>query len=124
MKWLLLTLLIGSCGYVSCRPQGASAKGGAAAAPGTSEGLPLSWLISAMPRTGITGFFDNMGAALANFGNAQGAGFDAFLSGAFNAAGTLFSGMFGSGAINTAFLNYNNRPPLDAGPTPAPAGKP
>lgn len=122
MKWRLSIILIGSiCGYVSCRPQAPSAK--AAAAPGTSEGLPLSWLISAMPRTGITGFFDNLGAALANFGNAQGSGFDAFLSGGFNAIGTLFSGLFGSGAINTAFLNYNNRPPLDAGPTPAPAGK-
>lgn len=102
MKCLLLTILIGLlCGYVSCRPQGsaASAKGGAA--PGTSEGLPLSWLMSAMPKTGIAGLFDNMGAAMANFGNAQGAGFDAFLSGIFSGIGVGLSGLFGSGAINT-----------------------
>lgn len=121
MKWLVLTILIGLCVYVSCRPQGASAKG-AAAAPGTSEGLPLSWLMTAMPKTGIVGFADNFGAAMANFGNAQGAGFDAILSGVFSGIGTLFSGLLGSGAINTAFLNYNNRPPMDAGPTQAPAG--
>lgn len=119
MKWFILTVLIGLCGYVSCRPQApASAKGGA---PGTSEGLPLSWLMTALPKTGMVGFFDNLGAALANFGNAQGSGADAIFSGFFNAIGTLFSGMLGSGAINTAFLNYNNRPPLDAGPTQAPA---
>lgn len=64
-----------------------------------------------MPKTGIVGFFDSLGAMLANVGNAMGAGFNAFLSGIFHAAGTLFSGMFGSGAIDTGYLNYNNRPP-------------
>lgn len=76
----------------------------------------MSWLMTALPKTGIVGMFDNFGAALANFGNAQGSGFDAFLSGIFNGFGNLFSGLFGSGAINTAFLNYNNRPPADTGP--------
>lgn len=56
-----------------------------------------------------------MAAGLANYGNAMGSGFDAMLSGLFNAVGTMFSGLLGSGAINTAFLNYNNRPPADAG---------
>lgn len=59
---------------------------------------------------------DNLGAGLANFGNAQGSAFDAILSGIFNAFGNFISGILGSGAVNTAFLNYNNRPPLDTGP--------
>lgn len=70
-------------------------------------------LINKLAHSGIVGAFDNFGAGIANFGNAQGSGFDAILSGFFNSIGTLFSGLFGSGAVNTAFLNYNNRPPID-----------
>lgn len=64
-----------------------------------------------MPKTGIIGAVDSFSAMLANVGNAAGAGFNAFLSGIFHAAGVLFSGVFGSGAIDTGFLNFGNRPP-------------
>lgn len=69
-----------------------------------------------MPRSGIVGAADNIGAGMANFGNGQGSAFDAIISGIFNAFGNFISGVLGSGSINTSFLNYNNRPPPDAGP--------
>lgn len=68
-------------------------------------------MMSSLPRTGITGFFDNIGATLANVGNAKGSSANAASSG-FGGVGTLFSGLLGSGAVNTGFLNYNNRPPI------------
>lgn len=113
-KWLFVFISIGIFNDVLCRPADSTPGGAPGAPPGAS--LPMSWLMTALPRTGIVGMFDNLGAALANFGNAQGSGFDAFISGIFNGFGNLFSGLFGSGAINTAFLNYNNRPPADSGP--------
>lgn len=82
--------------------------------------MPIQWLMNAMPRSGIVGMADNFGAALANFGNGQGSAFDAIFSGMFNGFGNFISGILGSGAVNTAFLNYNNRPPADAGAPPPP----
>lgn len=79
--------------------------GGAA---GGAAGLAL---IPALPHTGLTGFGDNLGAGIANFGNGQGAALDALISGSLNAAGVLISGILGSGAVNTAFANFNNKPP-------------
>lgn len=64
-----------------------------------------------VPATGVIGAADGVATTLVNIGNAAGAGFNAFLSGIFHAAGVLFSGIFGTGAIDTGFLNYNNRPP-------------
>jgi len=68
---------------------------------------------NAPPHTGITGAADNLAAGLANFGNGQGSSMDAVVSGTFHAVGTLLSGVLGSGSVNTAFTNYNNRPPKD-----------
>lgn len=90
-------------------PAGAAPPGGAPG--GMPGGLPLPFPIHALPHSGIVGAADNLGAGIANFGNGQGSSFDAFISGFFNAIGTLVSGVLGSGAVNTAFLNYNNRPP-------------
>lgn len=89
-----------------------------AAAPPAENNIPLSWLLNNMPRSGIVGAADNIGAGLANFGNGQGSAFDAIISGIFNAFGNFISGVLGSGVINTGFLNYNNRPPADAGGPP------
>lgn len=61
--------------------------------------------------SGWTGFHDNLGAAIANWGNGQGASWDAAWSGVGNAFGNFFSGVFGSGAVNTQFANFNNKPP-------------
>lgn len=58
----------------------------------------------------MIGWGDNTGAAWANFGNGLGAALDAAFSGLFNGVGNIFSGFFGSGAVNTAFANYNNKP--------------
>lgn len=110
---ILLCLAIGRT-FAAPLPQGQTppvAPGAAGAPPGGI--LPIALPIHALPHSGIVGAFDNFGAGIANFGNAQGSGFDAILSGFFNSIGTLFSGIFGSGAVNTAFLNYNNRPPVD-----------
>lgn len=79
--------------------------GGAA---GGAGGLAI---VPALPHTGLTGFGDNLGAGIANFGNGQGAALDALISGSLNAAGVLISGILGSGAVNTAFANFNNKPP-------------
>lgn len=72
------------------------------------------WLPGTEPRqtrTGVVGAFDTLGAAFANIGNTGGAMLNTAGSGIFNAAGTLLSGVLGSGAINTGFFNYLNRPP-------------
>lgn len=73
--------------------------------------IPLAWMMSGVPTTGMAGFFDNFGATLANVGNAKGSSANAASSG-FGGVGTIFSGLFGSGTIDTSFLNYNNRPPF------------
>lgn len=117
LSFLILLYLVVLLGIVTARPIPQSAAGTAPGGAAAGASLPMSWLMTALPRTGIVGFFDNLGAGMANFGNAQGSGFDAMFSGAFNAIGTLLSGLFGSGAINTAFLNYNNRPPAETAPT-------
>ena len=57
-----------------------------------------------MPRSGLAGFADNIGAGLANFGNGQGSSWDAIVSAIFNGLGNFISGILGSGAINTAFM--------------------
>ncbi|CAE6421828.1 unnamed protein product [Rhizoctonia solani] len=59
--------------------------------------------------SGLQGAADNLGAGLANFGNAQGAAMDSLLSGTTNAVGTLLSGTMGSGAVNTAFQNPSDQ---------------
>lgn len=64
-----------------------------------------------VPHTGIVGAADSWGAGWINLGNAIGAGLDALTSGTFAGLGIALSGLLGSGAINTLFLNYNNRPP-------------
>lgn len=68
-------------------------------------------IVPATPHTGVTGAADNFGAGIANFGNGQGAAMDALVSGSFNALGVFLSGILGSGAVNTAFQNFNNKPP-------------
>lgn len=105
---------------LSPRPTAFAAIGVRAAAPvpaavpvppaGSPNAASLA-IIPALPHTGITGFADNLGAGIANFGNGQGASIDALVSGSFNAAGVLLSGILGSGAVNTAFQNFNNKPP-------------
>ncbi|XP_055300233.1 uncharacterized protein LOC129567398 [Sitodiplosis mosellana] len=121
MKHLILVILVITDTLVLAIPL---PQAPAAAAPGAQpNNLPLSLLMNSMPRSGIVGMADNLGAGLANFGNGQGSAFDAIVSGIFNAFGNFISGVLGSGAINTGFLNYNNRPPADAGAaTQAPAG--
>lgn len=81
------------------------------ATPGVAGGEASLAIIPALPHTGVSGFGDNLGAGIANFGNGQGAAIDALVSGTFNAAGVLISGILGSGAVNTAFQNFNNKPP-------------
>lgn len=69
---------------------------------------------NAIPHSGIPGAVDTSMAGLANAGNGLGAALDALSGGIFTGIATLFSGMFGSGAISSAFLNYNNRLPVEA----------
>jgi hypothetical protein len=64
-----------------------------------------------LPASGIIGAADNLGAGVANFGNAQGAAFDSLVSGTINGIGTLLSGTLGSGAVSTAFLNSDKKKP-------------
>lgn len=68
--------------------------------------------INNIPYSSVVGAADNIGAGIANFGNGQGSSLDAVFSAVGNALGNIISGILGSGAINTAFPNYNNRPPL------------
>lgn len=96
-------------GTIFAAAPGAAPPGGPPGAPGAP---PLLALLPSLPHSGLAGFGDNLGAGVANFGNGQGASWDAVLSGAFNAAGVLISGLIGSGAVNTAFQNYNNKPPV------------
>ncbi|XP_031623395.1 uncharacterized protein LOC116340834 [Contarinia nasturtii] len=123
MKFLSIAIFIATIGLAFATPLPQSKPGASAGGAAGADGMPIQWLMNAMPRSGLAGMADNIGAGLANFGNGQGSAFDAMLSGLFSAVGNLLSGILGSGAVNTAFLNYNNRPPPDTGAptTPKPA---
>lgn len=76
---------------------------------------PISVLPNnAIPHSGIVGGFDTLAAGIANFGNGVGSALDAIAGGIFTGSANLFSGIFGSGAVSSAFLNYNNRLPVEA----------
>lgn len=76
---------------------------------------PISVLPNnAIPHSGFVGGFDTVSGGLANLGNGLGSGLDAITSGIFTGIANVISGVLGSGAISSAFLNYNNRLPVEA----------
>lgn len=69
---------------------------------------------NAIPHSGIVGGLDTFAAGVANLGNGIGSGLDAIAGGIFTGIANILSGIFGSGAVSSAFLNYNNRLPVEA----------
>lgn len=84
---------------VNSNPQGGTGAGGVMVLPN-----------SAIPHSGFVGGFDSLSAGFENAFIAFGSAFDALFSGLGGLGGNSVSGVLGSGAINSAFLNYNNRP--------------
>lgn len=76
--------------------------------------LPQALPNNAIPHSGVVGAVDTAMAGVANVGNGIGGALDAFAGGLFTGLATLFSGILGSGAVSSAFLNYNNRLPVEA----------
>lgn len=72
---------------------------------------PSLAVVPAQPHTGIAGASDTGAAATANFGNGVGAALNAAVSGFWAALGVLWSGITGSGSVDSSFLNFNNQPP-------------